>query len=153
MGFDTMRANGKLDTMMTASEYGSMSIERKRAFALAVDVIDRMCAEAVSLYRRMGVANIVTDEGRAEYERYETALLVKRNEIFARQMEYHYQSIMITLSTDDKGMPIRVRRPLGYVSLETIAEQMRKAVEQAAALPLEKPSTVSKARKAAVRMK
>jgi hypothetical protein len=141
--------------MMTATEYCSMSIESKRNFVLAVDVIERLCAEAISIYRRMSVANTTTEAGRAEYERYETALLVKRNEIFARQMEYHMQGVMITISTDDKGMPIRVRHPIGYVSLEAIAEQMRMADEKSSALPESDTTTLppSRPRKAAVRMK
>ena len=113
--------------MMTASEYINMTAERKMAFALAVAVIDRMCADSVSLLRRMQICNISTQSGRAEYERLETALLCKRNEVMARQFDFHLQGISITISTDDKGWPIRVRRPLGFESLDQIAA--RKAAE------------------------
>ena len=110
--------------MMTASEYIGMTAERKRQFALAVDVIERMCADAVSMLRRLHICSILTDEGRAEYEKLETALLCKRNEIMARQFDFHLQGLSITISTDDKGWPIRVRRPLGFESLEQIAARM-----------------------------
>lgn len=107
-----------------------MSIERKRAYALAVDVIDGMCRDAISIQRRMQIA-FISDCGRAEYERYEIALLMKRNEIFNRQLEYQMSGIVIQLSTDDKGTPIRVRKPLGFVSLETLAAKAAADIERA----------------------
>ena len=121
---------------MTVSEYAAMTASGKREYALAVDVMDRMCAESVSLYHRMRAADICAPGGRAEYERYEIALLSKRNEIYARQMEYHMAGIHICISTDDRGMPIRVRRPSGFVSLETLAKQPTDAfTEDECALP------------------
>jgi len=117
--------------MMTASEYSIMSDARKREYALAVDVIDRMCRDSISLLHRMQSAFISEKDGRAEYERYEIALLMKRNEIFQRQLEYQMAGIFIQVSTDDRGTPIRVRKPFGFVSLETLAAQAAARIERA----------------------
>lgn len=116
----TPRRLEKKDIMLTASEYIAMPDGRKRAFALAVDELDRLCAEAVGLRRRMMVADICTADGRSAYERLETALLCKRNEINARQMDYHMNGICVTISTDDTGNPIRVRKPAGFKSIEAL---------------------------------
>ncbi len=119
--FDTMRAERKSDTMMTASEYSYMTDARKREYALAVDAMEDLCRDSISLLHRMQTALLNGDNGRAEYERYEIALMMKRNEIFSRQFEYQMAGINIQISTDDRGTPIRVRRPAGFVSLEMMA--------------------------------
>lgn len=100
-----------------------MTDARKREYALAVDVMDNLCRDSVSLLHRMQTALFNGDNGRAEYERYEIALMMKRNEIFARQFEYQMAGVNIQISTDDRGTPIRVRRPGGFVSLEMLAAQ------------------------------
>lgn len=98
-----------------------MTDARKREYALAVDVMENLCRDSISILHRMQTALFTGDNGRAEYERYEIALMMKRNEIFARQFEYQMAGINIQISTDDRGTPIRVRRPGGFVSLEMLA--------------------------------
>ena len=138
---------------MTASEYAFMSDARKREYALAVDVIDRMCRDSISILHRMQTAFISDDRGRAEYERYEVALMMKRNEIFARQLEYQMAGIFIQVSTDDRGTPIRVRRPCGFVSLETLAAHAAKEIARAESEIQEDGSALPDVKRAAVRMR
>ena len=125
--------------MMTASEYSYMTDARKREYALAVDVMENLCRDSISLLHRMQTALFTGDNGRAEYERYEIALMMKRNEIFARQFEYQMAGINIQISTDDRGTPIRVRRPGGFVSLEMLAAkaaaQMARSEEAQETIP------------------
>ena len=113
-----------------------MTDARKREYALAVDVMDNLCRDSISLLHRMQTALFTGDNGRAEYERYEIALMMKRNEIFARQFEYQMAGINIQISTDDRGTPIRVRRPGGFVSLEMLAAQAAARADETPGAPL-----------------
>jgi hypothetical protein len=108
--------------MLTPAEYARLPLPRKRDFALAVDVLDRMCAEAVALTRRAQFAG-----ERAEAERYEIAAMMKRNEIYARQMDFALQGLAVQVATDDCGNPIRVRKPVGYKSLDALAQAAQAA--------------------------
>lgn len=142
-----------------------MTDARKREYALAVDVMENLCRDSVSLLHRMQTALYAGDNGRAEYERYEIALMAKRNEIFARQFEYQMAGVNIQISTDDRGTPIRVRRPCGFVSLEMLAAQAAEKIARedetpgaplpdAAALPARKRSAEDTALpRAAVRLR
>lgn len=112
--------------MITPAEYNALSIQRKRDYALAVDAMERMCAEMSATARRAQTAMLGVD-GRAEAERCEIAAMCQRNVIFARQLEYAMSGISLQIATDDKGNPIRVRRPLGFVSLDALAAQMEKS--------------------------
>ena len=107
--------------MITPAEYNALPLPRKRDYALAVDALERMCAEAVALWRRAQSAAMLGEAGRGEAERCEIAAMMKRNEIFSRQMEYAIQGLSIQVATDDHGNPIRVRRPLGFQSLDALA--------------------------------
>ena len=107
--------------MITPAEYNALPLPRKRDYALAVDALERMCAEAVALWRRAQSAAMLGEAGRGEAERCEIAAMMKRNEIFSRQMEYALQGLSIQVATDDHGNPIRVRRPLGFQSLDALA--------------------------------
>ena len=107
--------------MLTPSEYNALPLPRKRDYALAVDALERMCAEALALVRRAQSAAMLGEAGRGEAERCEIAAMMKRNEIFSRQMEYALQGLSIQVATDDHGNPIRVRRPLGFQSLDALA--------------------------------
>ena len=114
-----------------------MTDARKREYALAVDVMENLCRDSISLLHRMQTALFTGDNGRAEYERYEIALMMKRNEIFARQFEYQMAGINIQISTDDRGTPIRVRRPGGFVSLEMLAAQAAARADETPGAPLQ----------------
>jgi hypothetical protein len=107
--------------MLTPAEYNALPLPRKRDYALAVDALERMCAEALALVRRAQSAAMLGEAGRGEAERCEIAAMMKRNEIFSRQMEYALQGLSIQVATDDHGNPIRVRRPLGFQSLDALA--------------------------------
>ncbi len=143
--------------MMTASEYSFMTDARKREYALAVDVMENLCRDSISLLHRMQTALFTGDNGRAEYERYEIALMMKRNEIFARQFEYQMAGINIQISTDDRGTPIRVRRPGGFVSLEMLAAkaaaQMARAEEAQETIPEDGNTDLPTRKRAAARMR
>ena len=112
--------------MMTPAEYNALPLPRKRDYALAVDALERMCAEMVATTRRAQTAMLGVD-GRAEAERCEIAAMCQRNAIFARQLEYAMSGISLQIATDDRGNPIRVRRPLGFVSLDALAAKAAKA--------------------------
>jgi hypothetical protein len=152
-----MLAERKSDTMMTASEYSYMTDASKREYALAVDVMENLCRDSISLLHRMQTALFNGDNGRAEYERYEIALMMKRNEIFARQFEYQMAGINIQISTDDRGTPIRVRRPGGFVSLEMLAAkaaaQMARAEEAQETIPEDGNTALPTRKRAAARMR
>jgi hypothetical protein len=109
--------------MITPAEYNALPLPRKRDYALAVDALERMCAEALALVRRAQSAAMLGEGGRAEAERCELVAMCKRNEIFSRQMEYAIQGLSIQVATDDHGNPIRVRRPLGFQSLDALAAE------------------------------
>lgn len=108
--------------MLTPAEYAALPLPRKRDFALAVDVLERLCAEALTLTHRAQSA-VLGAGGRAEAERCEIAAMMKRNEIFSRQMDYALQGLAIQIATDDQGNPIRVRRVPGFLTLEALAAQ------------------------------
>lgn len=112
--------------MLTPSEYSQLPFSRKRDYALAVDAMERMCAEALALVRRAQSAVMLGVDGRAEADRCELVAMCKRNEIFSRQTEYAMSGLPIQISTDDRGFPIRVRRPLGFQSLEALATEATK---------------------------
>ncbi len=107
--------------MITPGEYAKLPNAKKRDFALAIDVMERMCAESSALLRRSQSALMGGIDGRAEADRCELVQMCKRNEIFARQLEYAMGGISIQIVTDDRGNPVRVRKPLGFVSLEALA--------------------------------
>ncbi len=109
--------------MLTPAEYNALPLPRKRDYALAVDALERMCAEAVALTRRAQSAVMLGVDGRAEADRCELVAMCKRNEIFSRQTEYAMSGLPIQIATDDRGFPIRVRRPLGFQSLEALATE------------------------------
>ena len=108
--------------MLTPAEYAAMPDTRKRDYALAVDTLDRMCADCVAMVRRASVFG-------GDSERLEIAAMCKRNEIFARQFEFAMSGLPVQISTDDRGNPIRVRRPLGFVSLDALAAKSAKAAQ------------------------
>lgn len=120
--------------MITPTEYAALPFQRKRDFALAVDALERMCAESVALARRAQTAAMLGETGRAEAERCEIASMMKRNEVFSRQMEYALQGLSIQIATDDHGNPIRVRRPLGFQSLDAMAAEASRA--ESATIPI-----------------
>lgn len=122
--------------MLTPAEYAALPFPRKRDFALAVDALERMCAEVVALARRAQTAAMLGEAGRGEAERCEIAAMMKRNEVFSRQMEYALQGLSIQVATDDHGNPIRVRRPLGFQSLDALAAELARA--ESTALPIPK---------------
>lgn len=109
--------------MLTPSEYNALPLPRKRDYALAVDALERMCAEALALIRRAQSALVLGADGRAEADRCELVAMCKRNEIFSRQTEYAMSGLPIQIATDDRGFPIRVRRPLGFQSLDAPAAE------------------------------
>ena len=114
-----MRAERKSDTMMTASEYSYMTDARKREYALAVDVMENLCRDSISLLHRM-----------------QTALFNGDN---------------------DRGTPIRVRRPGGFVSLEMLAAkaaaQMARAEEAQETIPEDGNTALPTRKRAAARMR
>lgn len=112
--------------MLTPAEYSQLPFSRKRDYALAVDALERMCAEALALVRRTQSALVLGADGRAEADRCELVAMCKRNEIFSRQTEYAMSGLPIHIATDDRGFPIRVRRPLGFQSLEALATEAAK---------------------------
>lgn len=116
--------------MLTPAEYAAMPDTRKRDFALAVDALERMCADCVAMMHR---AQSAAYGAQGEAERWEIATMCKRNEIFARQFEFAMSGLPVQIATDDRGYPIRVRRPLGFVSLAALAA---KAQAQAEPSPL-----------------
>lgn len=113
--------------MLTPAEYNALPLPRKRDYALAVDALERMCADSVALARRAQTAAMLGEDGRGEADRCEIAAMFQRNAIFARQLEYAIGGISLQIATDDHGNPIRVRKPLGFVSLDALATQMAKA--------------------------
>ena len=128
--------------MLTPAEYAALPFPRKRDFALAVDVLERLCAEAVALSHRAQSAVMLGADGCTEAERCEIAAMMKRNEIFTRQTDYALQGLAIQIATDDRGNPIRVRRVPGFLALEALAAQSA----QSAAAPL--PATAKPKRRA-----
>lgn len=120
--------------MLTPAEYAALPFPRKRDFALAVDVLERLCAEALTLTHRAQSA-VLGPDGRAEAERCEIAAMMKRNEIFTRQTDYALQGLAIQIATDDRGNPIRVRRVPGFLPLEALAAQSAAAPLPATAKP------------------
>ena len=107
-----------------------------------MDVLERMCAEAVALWRRAQSAVMLGVDGQAEADRCELVAMCKRNEIFSRQTEYAMSGLPIQIATDDFGFPIRVRRPAGFLTLDAIAA---KAAQSAATpLPAAKPKRRAK---------
>lgn len=122
--------------MLTPAEYAALPFPRKRDFALAVDALERMCAESVALARRAKTAAMLVEAGRGEAERCEIAAMMKRNEVFSRQMEYAIQGLSFQIATDDHGNPIRVRKPLGFQSLDALAAEA--ALAESATLPIPK---------------
>ena len=128
--------------MLTPAEYAAMPFPRKRDFALAVDSLERMCAESVALARCAQSAVMLGEAARAEVERCEIAAMMKRNEVFARQMEFALQGLSVKISTDDHGNPIRVRKPLGFQSLAELAAE----ASRAATAPLPTPKAKRRAK-------
>jgi hypothetical protein len=127
--------------MLTAAEYNALPIPRKRDLALAVDALERLCAEALALTRRAASAVLLGDDGR-EAERCEIAAMMARNQVFSRQMDFALQGFALQVATDENGNPIRVRRPAGFLTLDAIAA---KAAQSAAApLPAAKPKRRAK---------
>ena len=122
--------------MLTPAEYAALPFPRKRDFALAVDALERMCADVVALARRSQTAAMLGEAGRGEAERCEIAAMMKRNEVFSRQMDFAIQGLSIQIATDDHGNPIRVRRPLGFQSLDALAAEAARA--ESATLPIPK---------------
>ena len=122
--------------MLTPAEYAALPFPRKRDFALAVDALERMCADSVALARRAQTAAMLGEAGRGEAARCEIAAMMKRNEVFAKQMDFTLQGLSIQIATDDHGNPIRVRRPLGFQSLDALAAEAARA--EAATLPITK---------------
>jgi len=120
--------------MLTPAEYAALPFPRKRDYAIAVDVLERLCAEALALTHRAQSAVLGAD-GRAEAERCEIAAMMKRNEIFTRQTDYALQGLAIQIATDDRGNPIRVRRVPGFLVLEALAAQSAAAPLPATAKP------------------
>lgn len=114
--------------MITPAEYARLPLPRKRDYALAVDAMERMCAEMVATMRRAQTAMLGVDR-RAEEDGCEIAAMCQRNAIFARQLEYAMSGISLQIATDDRGNPIRVRKPLGFVSLEALAAKMARQAE------------------------
>jgi len=107
--------------MLTPAEYAALPLPRKRDLALAVDALERMCAEALALTRRARSAALLGDDGRGEAKRCEIAAMMARNQLFARQMDYALQGLPLQIATDENGYPIRVRRPMGFQTLDALA--------------------------------
>ena len=121
--------------MLTPAEYAALPDTRKRDYALAVDALERMCADAVALARRAHTAAMLGEAGRGEAERCEIASMMKRNEVFSRQTDFALQGLSIQIATDDHGTPIRVRKPLGFQSLDALAAEAARAESNPLPIP------------------
>jgi hypothetical protein len=79
--------------MLTPAEYAALPFLRKRDYAIAVDTLERMCSDSVALARRAQTAAMLGEAGRGEAERCEIAAMMKRNDVFSRQMDFALQGL------------------------------------------------------------